>query len=100
MLRLFAFLVSLACSFSALAQGAACNKTVYLSFDTGNMSVAQLVSDVLNRQHVKATFFLANEKTSRGDFALDDSWKLSHSGKIVCEKGITLVVIPMTMCTF
>ena len=75
MLRLFAFFVSLACSFSVLAQGATCNKTVYLSFDTGNMSVAQLVSDVLNRQHVKATFFLANEKTSRGDFALDDSWK-------------------------
>ena len=75
MLRPFAFLVSLACSFSALAQGAACNKTVYLSFDTGNMSVAQLVSDVLNRQHVKATFFLANEKTNRGDFSLDDSWK-------------------------
>ncbi len=75
MLRLFAFLVSIACSFSVLAQGASCNKTVYLSFDTGNMSVAQLVSDVLNRQHVKATFFLANEKTSRGDFALDDSWK-------------------------
>ena len=75
MLRLFAFLVLMACSFSGLAQGVACNKTVYLSFDTGNMSVAQLVSDVLNRQHVKATFFLANEKTSRGDFALDDSWK-------------------------
>ena len=66
----------MASSFSGLAQGVACNKTVYLSFDTGNMSVAQLVSDVLNRQHVKATFFLANEKTSRGDFALDDSWKL------------------------
>ena len=75
MLRLFAFLVSVAFSFSVLAQGTTCNKTVYLSFDTGNMSVAQLVADVLNRQHVKATFFLANEKTNRGDFSLDDSWK-------------------------
>jgi len=52
-----------------------CNKTVYLTFDTGNMSVAQAVADILSRQHVKATFFLANEKTSRGDYSLDDSWK-------------------------
>lgn len=57
------------------AQEPTCKKTVYLSFDTGNMSVAQTVADILNRQHVKATFFLANEKTSRGDFSLDDSWK-------------------------
>ena len=58
-----------------LAQNSACNKTVYLTFDTGNMSVAPLVADVLKRQNVKATFFLANEKTNRGDYALDDSWK-------------------------
>jgi peptidoglycan/xylan/chitin deacetylase (PgdA/CDA1 family) len=57
------------------AQEAQCKKTVYLSFDTGNMSVAQTVADILNRQNIKATFFLANEKTNRGDFALDDSWK-------------------------
>jgi len=57
------------------AQEGVCNKTVYLSFDTGNMSVAQTVADILNRQKVKATFFLANEKTSRGDYSLDDSWK-------------------------
>ena len=59
----------------ASAQGGECKKTVYLTFDTGNMSVAQTVADVLHRQNIKATFFLANEKTSRGDFALDDSWK-------------------------
>lgn len=52
-----------------------CKKTVYLTFDTGNMSVAETVAEVLNRQKVKATFFLANEKTNRGDFALDDTWK-------------------------
>ena len=57
------------------AQTPQCNKTVYLTFDTGNMSVAQAVADILSRQHVKATFFLANEKTSRGDYSLDDSWK-------------------------
>ena len=59
----------------ASPQDTSCKKTVYLSFDTGNMSVAQNVADILARQNVKATFFLANEKTSRGDFALDDSWK-------------------------
>ena len=61
---------------TAATNGAtACNKTVYLTFDTGNMSVADVVADILARQNVKATFFLANEKTDRGDFSLDDSWK-------------------------
>jgi peptidoglycan/xylan/chitin deacetylase (PgdA/CDA1 family) len=53
----------------------ACNKNIYLTFDTGNMSVAQQVADILRKQQVKATFFLANEKTFRNDYALDDSWK-------------------------
>jgi len=61
---------------AANAQAASCNKTVYLTFDTGNMSVAEKVAEILKRQEVKATFFLANEKTFRGDFALDDSWKV------------------------
>lgn len=60
-------------SFHAVAQ--TCQKTVYLTFDTGNMSVAQYVADTLRQHQVKATFFLANEKTNRGDMALDDSWK-------------------------
>jgi peptidoglycan/xylan/chitin deacetylase (PgdA/CDA1 family) len=59
----------------SFAQEGQCKKTVYLTFDTGNMSVAQNVADILNRQKIRATFFLANEKTNRGDFALDDSWK-------------------------
>lgn len=59
----------------SFAQEPICKKTVYLSFDNGNMSVAQTVADILNRQNIKATFFLANEKTTRGDFSLDDSWK-------------------------
>lgn len=69
--------LTLLATFSSLgfSQEAYCKKTIYLSFDTGNMSVAQTVADILNRQNVKATFFLANEKTSRGDFSLDDSWK-------------------------
>jgi len=70
-----AVILFVGCVFPVLAQTAACKKTVYLTFDTGNMSVAQIVADVLKRQDVRATFFLANEKTSRGDYALDDSWK-------------------------
>jgi peptidoglycan/xylan/chitin deacetylase (PgdA/CDA1 family) len=69
-------ILSICCfSFLATAQTSNCNKTVYLSFDTGNMSVAEKVAEILKRQEVKATFFLSNEKTFRGDFALDDSWK-------------------------
>ena len=60
---------------AAAQKSSSCNKTVYLTFDTGNMSVANAVASILLRQNVKATFFLANEKTNRGDFSLDDSWK-------------------------
>ena len=63
-------------SLDALAQSAECSNKVYLTFDTGNMSVAEKVAEILKRQNVKATFFLANEKTFRGDFSLDDSWKV------------------------
>ena len=40
-----------------------CDKPVYLTLDTGHMGVAPLVADVLKRQQVQVTFFLANEKT-------------------------------------
>jgi peptidoglycan/xylan/chitin deacetylase (PgdA/CDA1 family) len=52
----------------------ACLGTIYLSFDTGSQSQAELVAQTLRRHHVKATFFLANEKTVRGDMSLDPSW--------------------------
>jgi peptidoglycan/xylan/chitin deacetylase (PgdA/CDA1 family) len=58
-----------------------CEATVYLTFDTGNMSQAEHIAAVLKRQQVKATFFLANEKTTRGDFALDPSWQLYWSAR-------------------
>ena len=45
-----------------------------MTFDTGSQSQAELIADVLNKRHVKATFFLANEKTTRGDYSLDPSW--------------------------
>ncbi|TFW34206.1 polysaccharide deacetylase family protein [Massilia horti] len=61
----------------AVAQAAApqaCRGTIYLTFDTGSQSQAELIANTLNKHHVKATFFLANEKTVRGDWSLDPSW--------------------------
>lgn len=54
---------------------AACSAgTLYLTFDTGSMSQATLIADVLRRHRVPATFFLANEPTVRHDHSLDPSW--------------------------
>ena len=53
---------------------AACDKPVYLTFDTGHMGVAPLIAEVLARQQVKVTFFLANERTVGGGGSLDDTW--------------------------
>jgi peptidoglycan/xylan/chitin deacetylase (PgdA/CDA1 family) len=54
---------------------AACAGTVYLTFDTGNMAQAETIARILRQEHVRATFFVANEKTYRGDRALDASWR-------------------------
>ena len=52
----------------------ACDRPLYLTFDTGHMGVADLVAEVLARQRVKATFFLADEKTLAGGTSLDAVW--------------------------
>lgn len=57
-----------------IPQAPRCDKPVYLTFDTGHMGVAPLVAEVLNRHQVKATFFLANERTLGGGGSLDDHW--------------------------
>jgi peptidoglycan-N-acetylmuramic acid deacetylase len=57
-----------------LALAAPCAQPIYLSFDTGHMGVAPLVAEVLQRQQVLATFFLANEKTLDGGNSLDAQW--------------------------
>lgn len=59
---------------SVSVHASTCDKPIYLTFDTGNMAVAEHVASVLKKHDVKATFFLANEKTKRGDYSLDDSW--------------------------
>lgn len=69
----FLTIVLPACLWTAQAWGG-CDKPVYLTLDTGHMGVAPLVADVLKRQDVRATFFLANERTLTGGTSLDDQW--------------------------
>lgn len=52
-----------------------CVKPVYLTFDTGHMEIAPLVAEVLNRQHVRVTFFAANEPTLSGSGSLSAYWE-------------------------
>ena len=49
----------------AAGQGTGCAKTVYLTFDTGHMGIADLVAEVLKRHGVPVTFFAANERTQQ-----------------------------------
>ncbi|MEY4752221.1 MAG: hypothetical protein RIQ60_4435 [Pseudomonadota bacterium] len=53
---------------------AGCDKPLYLTLDTGHMGVAPLMAEVLRRQQVKVTFFLANETTRTGGTSLDETW--------------------------
>ena len=69
-----AFLAAAAVAALPAAAAAPCTGTVLLTFDTGNMEPAEAIADILDKHHVKATFFLANEKTKRGDMSLDPAW--------------------------
>lgn len=53
---------------------ATCDQPVYLTFDTGHMGIAPIVADILKKQQVRATFFLANEATQTGGSSLDEVW--------------------------
>ncbi len=72
-MRLGSSLILAGCLASANAL-AACDKPIFLTFDTGHMGVAPLVADVLKRQAVHVSFFLANERTLTGGSSLDDQW--------------------------
>jgi len=56
----------------ARAQGAA--GTVYLTIDTGWSREAEQIAAILARHGVRATLFVADEPTFRGDRTLDASW--------------------------
>ena len=58
----------------AQSQEAPCARAVYLTLDTGHMGVAEHVAQVLQRHHIKVTFFAAHEPTQEGDGSLGTHW--------------------------
>jgi peptidoglycan/xylan/chitin deacetylase (PgdA/CDA1 family) len=58
-----------------------CKGTLYLTLYTSNMSQAENIARTLAKHEVKATFFLANEKTVRGDYSLDPTWATYWLGR-------------------
>jgi len=48
--------------------------TLYLTIDTGSMTAAEQIADVLQTEKIPATFFIANEETAYGDRVLDSRW--------------------------
>jgi peptidoglycan/xylan/chitin deacetylase (PgdA/CDA1 family) len=81
MRRAFSLAVSLALGLTLAGAGTptqasdTCKGMVYLTIDTGSMGQADLIAQTLTKHNVKATFFLANEKTVKGDHSLDDGWR-------------------------
>ncbi|WP_424812473.1 polysaccharide deacetylase family protein [Roseococcus sp. YIM B11640] len=57
----------------ALAQGR-CAGTLYLTIDTGWSREAEEIAAILSRHGIRATLFLANERTFRGDRQLEPGW--------------------------
>jgi peptidoglycan/xylan/chitin deacetylase (PgdA/CDA1 family) len=53
---------------------AACRGTVYLTIDTGWSREAEQIAGILRQRRVRATLFVADEPTYRGDRTLDDTW--------------------------
>jgi len=66
--------VAIAQNADSQLDNATCSKPIYLTIDTGHMGVAPLMADVLARQQVKATFFLANERTKSDGSSMDEVW--------------------------
>lgn len=58
----------------AAQPAAQCKGNIYLTFDTGSQAQAALIAETLQKYHIKASFFLANEKTVNGDYSLDPAW--------------------------
>ncbi|MDB5774538.1 MAG: polysaccharide deacetylase family protein [Herbaspirillum sp.] len=72
--RVLASCLSLSLAAPAPAMALECKGTIYLTFDTGSQSQAELIAATLRKHHIKATFFMANEKTVHGDYSLDPAW--------------------------
>lgn len=63
-----------AASLVLLFAAADCKGTLYLTIDTGSMKPAEEIASILRKHNVKATVFIANEKTWNGDNALDPAY--------------------------
>jgi len=48
--------------------------TLYLTIDTGWAREAEQIASILNRHAVRATLFVANEPSFRGDTTLSEAW--------------------------
>jgi len=66
--------LAVAASFAPALWAGGCAAPVYLTFDTGHMSVAPLIADVLKKHDVQVTFFAANERTQTGNGSLGSDW--------------------------
>ncbi len=47
---------------------------LYLTIDTGWMQQAEQIAALLSARRIRATLFVANEPTYRGNYTLDDGW--------------------------
>lgn len=56
------------------AEAQRCVGPIYLTIDTGWSREAEMIADVLRRRGVRATLFVANERTHRGDRQLEAGW--------------------------
>ena len=66
--------LSLAVTAEPLKPSLQCQKPIYLTFDTGHMGVAPLISQVLQKHQVPVTYFAAHEKTQEGDGSMGQHW--------------------------
>jgi peptidoglycan/xylan/chitin deacetylase (PgdA/CDA1 family) len=66
---------ALIASATLLASPALANtRPVWLTIDTGSMAAADEIARLLAKHRIKATFFLANERTIRPERSLEGSW--------------------------
>lgn len=73
----------LALSLLACAQLAqACKADIFLTFDTGSHDQAASIAQLLRTENIKATFFLANEKTVFGYTSLSDETRSFWQGLV------------------
>lgn len=58
----------------AVARAQASGGTIYLTIDTGWSREAEQIAATLRRHAIRATLFVANERTHRGDRQLEEGW--------------------------